>query len=107
MPSFIADVSIKEGYKMTKSELIERIAMNNPHLYISDVERLVTTILNRIKTALVEGDRVELRGFGVFGTKQRASRTARNPKTGENVSVSQKSVPYFKAGKILKKRINV
>ena len=92
---------------MTKSELIERIAMNNPHLYISDVERLVTAVLNRIKTALVEGDRVELRGFGVFGTKQRSSRVARNPKTGESVTVSEKAVPYFKAGRILKKRINM
>ena len=92
---------------MIKSELIERIAKNNPHLYVSDVERLVTAILKHIKTAMVEGDRVELRGFGIFGTKQRASRIARNPKTGEKVNVSGKSVPYFKAGKILKKRINL
>lgn len=92
---------------MTKSELIERIAMSNTHLYASDVERLVNTILNRIKKALVDGDRVELRGFGVFGTKQRKSRMARNPKTGANVSVQEKSVPYFKAGRILKKRINI
>ena len=92
---------------MTKSELIERIAMSNTHLYASDVERLVNTILNRIKKALIEGDRVELRGFGVFGTKQRKSRMARNPKTGANVSVQEKSVPYFKAGRILKKRINI
>jgi len=92
---------------MTKSELIERIAMNNSHLYASDVERLVTTILNRIKKAMIDGDRVELRGFGVFGTKKRASRVARNPKTGANVNVQEKAVPYFKAGRILKKRINV
>ena len=92
---------------MTKSELIERIAMSNPHLYASDVERLVTTILNRIKKALVEGNRVELRGFGVFGTKKRSSRVARNPKIGESVSVQEKAVPYFKAGRILKKRINI
>ncbi len=91
---------------MTKSELIERIAMNNPHLFASDVERLVTTVLNRIKQALAEGDRVELRGFGVFTTRARKARIARNPKTGENVNVEQKSIPYFKAGKILKQRIN-
>ena len=81
--------------------------MNNTHLYSSDVDRLVTTIFARIKKALADGDRVELRGFGVFGTKQRAPRIARNPKTGESVSVAQKAVPYFKAGKILKKRINL
>lgn len=92
---------------MTKSELIERITKNNPHLYATDVERLVTTILDRIKDALVNGDRVELRGFGVFGTKKRSSRVARNPKTGASVSVQEKAIPYFKAGRILKKRINV
>ena len=92
---------------MTKSELIERITKNNPHLYATDVERLVTTILDRIKDALVDGDRVELRGFGVFGTKKRASRVARNPKTGVSVDVQAKAIPYFKAGRILKKRINV
>ncbi|MBP5534386.1 MAG: integration host factor subunit beta [Alphaproteobacteria bacterium] len=92
---------------MTKSELIERIAMNNSHLYASDVERLVTTIFDRIKKAMIDGNRVELRGFGVFGTKKRNSRVARNPKTGASVSVQEKSVPYFKAGRILKKRINI
>lgn len=91
---------------MTRSELIEHIAMNNPHLYFSDVERIVATIFNRIEKALADGDRVELRGFGVFGTKQRLSRTARNPKTGVAVQVQSKAVPYFKAGKVLKQRIN-
>ena len=91
---------------MTKSELIERIAMNNPHLYITDVERLVNIVFNRIKQALENGERVELRGFGVFGVKQRARRVARNPKTGSEVVVEAKSIPYFKSGKILKERLN-
>ena len=91
---------------MTKAELIERIAMNNPHLYITDVERLVNTIFNQIKQALADGNRVELRGFGVFGVKSRPSRVARNPKNGLEVSVDAKSIPYFKPGSVLKDRLN-
>lgn len=91
---------------MTKAELIERIAMNNPHLYITDVERLVNTIFNQIKQALADGNRVELRGFGIFGVKVRPARIARNPKNGSDVSVEAKSIPYFKPGRILKDRLN-
>ena len=91
---------------MTKAELIERIAMNNPHLYISDVERLITTIFNQIKSALADGQRVELRGFGVFGVKSRPARVARNPKSGKEVSVEAKAIPYFKSGRVLKDRLN-
>ena len=91
---------------MTKAELIERIAMSNPHLYISDVERLVNTIFNQIKQALAEGNRVELRGFGVFGVKSRPARIARNPKNGSEVEVEAKAIPYFKSGRILKNRLN-
>ena len=91
---------------MTKSELIERIAMNNPHLYITDVERLVNTVFNTMRDALCDGNRVELRGFGAFGVKKRSSRTARNPRSGLLVSVDAKSVPYFRSGRVLKERIN-
>ena len=91
---------------MTRAELIERIAMNNTHLYLTDVERLVAVVFNQIKTSLAAGKRVELRGFGVFGVKKRMSRTARNPKTGADVLVDSKAMPYFRAGKILKMRIN-
>jgi integration host factor subunit beta len=91
---------------MTKSELIARLAAANPHLYQRDMERIVTTIFEEITSALARGDRVELRGFGAFSVKQRGSRTGRNPRTGEAVSVSAKYIPYFKTGKELREKIN-
>ena len=91
---------------MTKSELIQRIAEINPHLYHRDVERIVTTIFDEISEALSRGDRVELRGFGAFSVKQRDARVGRNPRTGEAVSVSRKQVPFFKTGKPLRERLN-
>jgi len=91
---------------MTKSELIQRIAELNPHLYHRDVERIVGTIFDEIAGALSRGDRVELRGFGAFSVKQRDARTGRNPRTGEAVAVDAKSVPYFKTGKQLRERLN-
>jgi integration host factor subunit beta len=91
---------------MTKSELIARLAAANPHLYQRDMERIVTTIFEEITTALARGDRVELRGFGAFSVKKRGSRTGRNPRTGEAVSVSAKHIPYFKTGKELREKIN-
>ena len=91
---------------MTKSELIQRIAEINPHLYHRDVERIVTTIFEEISEALSRGDRVELRGFGAFSVKQRDARIGRNPRTGEAVSVSRKQVPFFKTGKQLHERLN-
>ena len=91
---------------MTKSELITQLAAANPHLYQRDVERIVTTIIEEISTALARGDRVELRGFGAFSVKQRGSRVGRNPRTGEAVRVSSKYVPYFKTGKQLREKLN-
>ena len=91
---------------MIKSELITLIAENNPHLYQRDVERIVTTIFDEISDALARGDRVELRGFGAFSTKERAARVGRNPRTGEAVQVEKKYVPYFKCGKDLRDRLN-
>ena len=91
---------------MTKSELIIRLADKNPHLFQRDIERIVSTILDEISTALSKGDRVELRGFGAFSVKNRASRVGRNPRTGETVFVTRKSVPFFKAGKDLRVRLN-
>lgn len=91
---------------MTKSELIQRIAENNPHLYHRDVERIVSTIFDEITMALARGDRVELRGFGAFSVKHRESRTGRNPRTGEPVQVSEKHTPFFKTGKLLRERLN-
>ena len=91
---------------MTKSELIARLAEANPHLYQRDVERIVSTIFDEIAEALARGDRVELRGFGAFSVKQRDARIGRNPRTGESVQVEEKHVPFFKAGKLLRDRLN-
>ena len=91
---------------MTKSELIIRLTDKNPHLFQRDIERIVSTVLEEISMALSRGDRVELRGFGAFSVKNRGSRVGRNPRTGETVFVTQKSVPFFKAGKDLRVRLN-
>ncbi|HEX7006579.1 MAG TPA: integration host factor subunit beta [Alphaproteobacteria bacterium] len=91
---------------MTKSELIQRLAELNPHLYQRDVERIVSTIFEEISAALERGDRVELRGFGAFSVKQRDARVGRNPRTGDTVAVGAKHVPYFKTGKELRERLN-
>ena len=91
---------------MTKSELIQRLAEANPHLYQRDVERIVTTIFDEITNALADGNRVELRGFGAFSVKERGARTGRNPRTGESVSVPAKFIPYFKTGKQLREKLN-
>ena len=91
---------------MIKSELVARLAQRYPHLYHRDVERIVSTVLDEIIRALSDGHRVELRGFGAFTVKHRNARAGRNPRMGETVEVEQKSVPFFKAGKELRERIN-
>jgi integration host factor subunit beta len=91
---------------MIKSELIQRIADRNPHLYLRDVEKIVNAILDEITGALTRGDRVELRGFGAFSVKQRNPRQGRNPRTGEKVEVDGKAVPFFKTGKEMRERLN-
>ena len=91
---------------MIKSELVQKIADENSHLSHREVERLVSTIFDEIINALASGRRVELRGFGAFSVKSRPSRLGRNPRTGEQVEVAKKNVPYFKTGKLLKERLN-
>ncbi len=91
---------------MIKSELVQKIADENPHLYQRDVERIVGTIFDEIIEAMANGNRVELRGFGAFSVKKRDSRTGRNPRTGESVHVEEKYVPFFKTGKLLRDRLN-
>jgi integration host factor subunit beta len=91
---------------MIRSELIQKIADENPHLYQRDVERIVNTIFDEVTSAMSRGDRVELRGFGAFSVKKRDARVGRNPRTGETVSVDEKHVPFFKTGKILRDRLN-
>ncbi len=91
---------------MTKSELIMRLAMQNPHLVHREAERIVNTIFETIAAALARGERIELRGFGSFVVKERGPRVGRNPRTGEAVQVPAKLYPYFKSGKGLRRRIN-
>lgn len=91
---------------MTKSELIQRLAERNPHLYLRDIEKIVETVFDEITGALARGDRVELRGFGAFSVKSREARTGRNPRTGATVSVDAKRLPFFKTGKALRERLN-
>ena len=91
---------------MRRSELVQKIADENPHLYQRDVERLVSTFFDEIIAAMARGERVELRGFGAFSVKQRDARVGRNPRTGESVQVEEKHVPFFKTGKLLRDRLN-
>ncbi len=91
---------------MIKSELIQKIADENPHLYQRDVERIVGTVFDEIISAMAHGHRVELRGFGAFSVKRRNARIGRNPRTGDAVPVEEKHVPFFKTGKLLRDRMN-
>lgn len=91
---------------MIRSELIQKIADENPHLYQRDVERIVNTVFEEVTGAMAGGNRVELRGFGAFSVKKRDARVGRNPRTGETVNVEEKHVPFFKTGKLLRDRLN-
>lgn len=91
---------------MLRSELVSRLAEERPHLPLKRVEQAVDVIFEEISSALERGDRVELRGFGAFSVREREARKGRNPRTGETVSVPAKKVPFFKAGKELRMRIN-
>jgi len=92
---------------MIRSGLVNKIASINNDLYQRDAEIIVGAILEEIVDALSRGDRVEIRGFGVFAVKQRKARVGRNPKTGEQVDVKEKIVPYFKPGKEMRARLNI
>ena len=91
---------------MTKSVLIEKIAAKVEGLTKKQTELVVESIFDSIKDALVQGGKVEIRGFGNFKLRSRKARKARNPKTGEAVDVPPKKVPYFKVGKELREMIN-
>ena len=91
---------------MLKSELVHTIAEQNPHLYHRDAERIVHTILDEIVEAMTNGDRVELRGFGVFLVKKRDAHNGRNPRTGQTITIEAKRVPFFRAGKELREKLN-
>jgi integration host factor subunit beta len=91
---------------MIKSELVLKLAEQNPHLYQRDVENIVNAILDEVMKALRSGDRVELRGFGAFSVKKRDARVGRNPRTGSSVKVEEKVMPVFKTGKEMRQRLN-
>ena len=91
---------------MKRSELIQKLTTSDLGLSNFQAEECVKVILSEITKALENGNRVELRGFGVFTTRQRQGRLGRNPRTGEPVQVAPKSVPFFKAGKQLRQRLN-
>ena len=90
---------------MTKSELIERLADRYPQLVLKDAEYAVKMILDAMTQALLEGNRIEIRGFGSFDLSYRPQRVGRNPKSGEKVLVPEKYAPHFKAGKELRDRV--
>jgi integration host factor subunit beta len=91
---------------MIRSELVQKLVDDNPHLRQRDVERIISTFFEEIINTMSNGDRVELRGFGAFSIKKRDSRTGRNPRTGDSVAVEEKYVPFFKTGKLLRDRLN-
>jgi integration host factor subunit beta len=91
---------------VTKSELIDRLTSKQPHLAHKDVELVVKCLLEQMSDALATGNRIEIRGFGSFSLHYRPPRVARNPKTGETVSLPSKYVPHFKPGKELRERVD-
>lgn len=91
---------------MTRSELIENIAKKNPNLLLSEIERIVSVIFSSITAALVKGDRVEFRGFGVFSIHKREPRIAQNPRTGAKVKIGDRNIVHFKVGKELHDKLN-
>jgi integration host factor subunit beta len=92
---------------MTKSELIELLAMKNSHLNHKDVELAVKSLLEQMSQSLSTGQRIEIRGFGSFSLHYRPPRMGRNPKTGDSVALAAKYVPHFKPGKELRERVNI
>lgn len=92
---------------MIRSELVQKLATDNPGLPAKDIEKIVSTFFDSITEQLARDGRVELRGFGAFSTRQRKARTGRNPRTGESVQVPAKRVPYFKPGKEMRERLNM
>ncbi len=91
---------------MIRSELLEKLAADNPELRPEEVERILDLFFSQIAQKLADGGRVELRGFGAFSTRHREAHTGRNPRTGEAVDIPAKRVPYFKPGKEMRQRLN-
>jgi|TARA_B100001057_G_scaffold360348_1_gene362668 integration host factor subunit beta len=91
---------------IAKSNILKKLSQNYPNFLKKDLEKLVNIILKEIKVTLKRGERVELRGFGVFSTNIQRARISRNPKTGEKVNTPQKKTIHFKMAKDLFKKLN-
>ena len=91
---------------VVKSKLLKELQKNYPNFLKKDLEKFTNIILNEIKSTLKRGDRVELRGFGVFSTHIQKARISRNPKTGEKVNTPEKKTIHFKMAKDLFKKLN-
>ena len=89
-----------------KSKLLKHISQNYPNFLKKDLQKFTNIILNEIKQSLKQGERVELRGFGVFSTRVQKARISRNPKTGEKINTPTKKTIHFKMAKDLFKKIN-
>lgn len=101
------DIVLNVGeHHMVRTDLVRIIAAQYPDLPAGDIEAIVATFFGAITTRLADGGRVELRGFGSFSTRVRDARPGRNPRTGETVALSDRRVPWFKAGKDLCELIN-
>jgi integration host factor subunit beta len=90
---------------MIKSELVQKLSAQCPHLYQRDLEQIVNIVLDQVTNSLKDGGRVELRGFGSFSAKSRRARVGRNPRTGSSVEVIAKRAIYFRPGKELRDRL--
>ena len=104
-PEGRAGLSSKEG-RMTKSELIEKLAETHGILSMKEAEAIINIVFDGITDALNSGEKVEIRGFGSFTVRERDGREARNPKSGEVVKIPPKKTPFFKTGKELRERVN-
>jgi integration host factor subunit beta len=91
---------------MTRAELVQKLAQSNLSLTPAQAEKSVEILLHEITSAVAQGQRVEIRGFGVFTSRQRKARLGRNPRTGDHVKVEAKKVPFFKAGKYIRDLLN-
>jgi integration host factor subunit beta len=91
---------------IVKSKLLNQLKKSYPNFLKKDLEKVVSVVLNEIKRALKRGDRVELRGFGMFSTNTQKARISRNPKTGEKVNTPEKRTIHFKMAKEMFKKLN-
>ncbi len=91
---------------MNRSDLVRRIKERNPDLHAAEADQVVRAVFSEIEQALIRGERAEFRGFGSFSVRRHPAHVGRNPKSGAPVQVPEKNMPYFRAGKELKKRVD-